>query len=298
MSEKPSGYRRGALGLDTTGSREAFFGLGCGVLYGLTSPLIGQPLDTVKTKMQAQTTYMKGGMFNTFSTVVRNEGFFALYKGLLPPLVGSSIFRAIQFGVYNSVYANLKTYPHMQSTIPFTFGIENRVVLAGIFASTCRALVESPLELIKVRRQVGTPWDIRSLYKGFGVTWMRTTGLMTTFFILVDSMVRHAPELVNTPGIGPFIKGGVCATIAWWFVWPFEVLKSQIQGNTPGPKSLWARLVYVARSGGILGLFRGIIPGSLRSLIANGSSMIVFSTCQDMRAKYFEKNNVKDKIQS
>lgn len=212
MSEAKPAYRRGALGLDTTGSREALFGFGCGVLYGLTSPLIGQPLDTVKTKMQAQGSYMRGGMFNTFSNVVKNEGFLALYKGLLPPLIGSSIFRSIQFGVYNSTYANLKEYPGMQSSVPFTFGIENRVVLAGVLASTCRSLVESPLELIKVRRQVGVSWDIRSLYKGFGVTWMRTTGLMTTFFCLVDSMVRHAPDLTNAPGIGPFIKGGVCAT--------------------------------------------------------------------------------------
>ncbi len=35
-------------------SREALFGMGCGVLYGLTSPLIGHPFDTIKTKMQAQ----------------------------------------------------------------------------------------------------------------------------------------------------------------------------------------------------------------------------------------------------
>jgi len=37
-----------------SGWREAFFGFGCGVLYGMTSPLIGHPFDTVKTKMQAQ----------------------------------------------------------------------------------------------------------------------------------------------------------------------------------------------------------------------------------------------------
>jgi solute carrier family 25 carnitine/acylcarnitine transporter 20/29 len=73
-------------------------------------------------------------------------------------------------------------------------------------------------------------------------------------------------------------------------VWPFEVLKSQIQGNTPGPKSIFGRLVYVAQNGGLLGLFRGILPGSLRSLIANGASMVVFSTCQEMRAKYFENH--------
>lgn len=29
-------------------------GLGCGVAYGITSPLVGHPIDTIKTKMQAQ----------------------------------------------------------------------------------------------------------------------------------------------------------------------------------------------------------------------------------------------------
>jgi hypothetical protein len=33
--------------------------------------------------------YRTGGMMRTFATVIKNEGFFALYKGLLPPLIGS-----------------------------------------------------------------------------------------------------------------------------------------------------------------------------------------------------------------
>jgi len=45
---------------------------------------------------------MNGGMLKTFSNVVRREGFLGLYKGLLPPLIGSSIFRAVQFAAYNA----------------------------------------------------------------------------------------------------------------------------------------------------------------------------------------------------
>ncbi|KAL0486651.1 mitochondrial substrate carrier family protein L [Acrasis kona] len=214
-TKQPTGSnpsRRGGLGRDVTGTKEAVFGFACGVLYGITSPLVGQPLDTVKTKMQAQGGYMSGGMVGTFKNVIRNEGVLALYKGLLPPLVGSAIFRSIQFGVYNSAYANLKTVPGMTTNIPGTFGVETRVIAAGLLSATCRSLIESPLELIKVRRQLGQTWDVKSLYQGYGVTWMRTTGLMTTFFILEDSLVRHAPELINTPGVGPFLKGSICAT--------------------------------------------------------------------------------------
>jgi len=47
-------HHRGAVVGSGGGLKEGLFGLGCGVLYGITSPLVGQPLDTIKTKMQAQ----------------------------------------------------------------------------------------------------------------------------------------------------------------------------------------------------------------------------------------------------
>jgi len=175
---------------------EGFFGILCGLAYGVTSPLVGQPFDTVKTKMQAQKEYNKGGMMSTFVKVVRTEGFFALYKGILPPLFGSTIFRAVQFGTYSAAYTWMRDVPWLCREIPLTGGLEVRVVAAGVFASTIRSLIESPLELIKVRRQVGQPWKLTQLYTGFNVTWVRTVGLMTTFFVLVDSLVRHAPGIL------------------------------------------------------------------------------------------------------
>lgn len=274
---------KGALMGAGSGLREGLFGFGCGVLYGMTSPLIGHPFDTVKTKMQAQEGYRTGGMMRTFATVIKNEGFFALYKGLLPPLIGSGIFRSVQFGVYNSSWAILRDWSFGRKEIPGTGGLEVRVVAAGLVASTARTVIETPLELIKVRRQMGQAWKFNELYRGFNVTWIRTCGLMCTFFILVDSGVRHLPNLINAPYVGPFLKGGLCSTISWWLIWPFETLKSQVQGNTPGPKGIFSRLAFVAQTGGLAGLFRGIVPGSTRSLLANGCSMIVFTQCQSLR---------------
>jgi len=39
----------------------------------------------------------------------------------------------------------------------------------------------------------------------------------------------------------------VCSTVSWWIIWPFETLKSQVQANTPGPKGLFRRFLFVAR---------------------------------------------------
>ncbi len=109
---------------------------------------------------------------------------------------------------------------------------------------------------------------------------------MCSFFIMVDHLERHHHTLITTPLLGPFIKGGVCGTLAWWTVWPFENIKNQMQANTPGvrPDAGWVeRFRWVLKHrGGVLGLYRGLGPGSLRALVANGSGMIVFTKCQEI----------------
>jgi solute carrier family 25 (mitochondrial carnitine/acylcarnitine transporter), member 20/29 len=57
----------------------------------------GHPFDTIKTKMQAQDGFIKGGgMMQSFSTVLRTQGIAGLYKGWWPPLWGSGIYRSTQ----------------------------------------------------------------------------------------------------------------------------------------------------------------------------------------------------------
>jgi len=163
-----------------------------------------------------------------------------LYRGLVPPLIGSTIFRSIQFTVYGATYGALRDSTFATSTIPLTDGLQYRVIMAGVAASTARALCETPLEFVKVRRQTGQRWmvaetsaealrhplrELTHAYKGFVITWMRTLGLMTSFFIMVDHLERHHRDWITIPVFGPFIKGGVCATLGWVVVWPFETVR-------------------------------------------------------------------------
>lgn len=140
---------------------------------------------------------------------------------------------------------------------------------------------------------------------------MRASGLLTSFFIMADSLERHYPSarplrpppppqapratltcalygavpwppgVVSMPGIGPFVKGGLCATAAWWVVWPLELLKSQVQAGGPSTLSLHQRVRSIVRErGGLRGLYRGLGPGTARSILANGSSMVIFTYVQ------------------
>ncbi|XP_038048376.1 solute carrier family 25 member 48-like [Patiria miniata] len=260
--------------------KEGAIGLGVGVLYGVTSVCVGHPFDTIKTKMQAQVGFEKDGLFRTLTKTFKTQGIIGFYRGSIPVLWGSGIYRSTQFGVFESVYTFLDN-PFCKNEIPMTGGLQIRVLLAGACGSTARAIIESPLELAKIRRQTQQTWQFRGLYKGFGVHWCRTMGLMCTYFILIDTQRRHFPQVFNSSVIGPFLVSGTAATLAWWIVWPLEYMKSQVQGNYGKDMPVLTRMRLVVKErGGFLALYRGIGPGTIRSFISNGTSMIVMANAQ------------------
>lgn len=68
-----------------------------GLCAGLTSVLVSHPLDTIKTRiMTNQDTSIKQAFWNVMQTVVKKEGFHALFRGLPPSLyqaaLGSTLF--------------------------------------------------------------------------------------------------------------------------------------------------------------------------------------------------------------
>lgn len=55
--------------------------------------------------------------------------------------------------------------------------------------------------------------------------------MLGSFFIMCDYLERFTPDLMAVPLLGGFVKGGVCATAGWAIAWPFEVVKSKVQGK-------------------------------------------------------------------
>ena len=97
--------------------------------------------------------------------------------------------------------------------------------------------------------------------------------------------------VADDPVLAPLFKGGVCATGAWILCWPFEIAKNQIQAQAPGPNTLFARLRYMVREEGARAFSRGLAPGVLRSIFANGTSFFVYLSCQRNRDRILNVNN-------
>ena len=51
----------------------------CGFAYGTTTVIVGQPLDTIKTRMQAKGT--GSSMISTATLIFKQEGIAGLYRG-------------------------------------------------------------------------------------------------------------------------------------------------------------------------------------------------------------------------
>jgi len=259
--------------------KEGTYALITGTLYGATCIAVGHPFDTIKTKMQAQASYIEGGgLFKTLVKIVRKEGFVGLWRGWLPPLFGSSIYRSTQFAVYEALYTKWHS-DEMRSIIPFSGGIEVRVVAAGFSAATCRAIIESPIEYAKVKRQTGQTWYLKNVYTGFKMQWVRTGGLMTIYFMMIDSIRRHT-DLMHSK-LGQFFASGFSSVVGFWIVWPFETIKNQLQAETKNVGNTFReRVSYLTKTHGAFGLFRGIVPGTASIFLRNGVAMIVMQWAQ------------------
>jgi solute carrier family 25 carnitine/acylcarnitine transporter 20/29 len=250
-----------------------------GASYGFTTVIVGQPLDTIKTRMQGMPSTSKQSMIQIGRHVFMREGVRGLYRGGLPLFIGGSMMRSAQFGVSGkcSDILNKSKLPDYK-----LFGIFNyKVILAGIAGGLGRGLIEAPTDFLKVRRQVEQSWTIKQILEGTGVTLARNTFLYSSFVLYMDLSKQcceagYVPSWLTNEGgtnLTPFAKGAICANLAWLTIWPADVIKTQRQsGNYCSMKVL--QLLRENISSGRM--YRGLFPGLARSTIANGCSMVIY----------------------
>jgi len=244
-------------------------GFAAGAAYGVTSVVVGQPLDTIKTRMQTRSAGapIGAGAMLSARQLLATEGLRGLYRGGVPIMLGGSLFRSAQFGMYEVTVRALR---NRGPTHRLGGVLDWQVAVAGAAGGLARGVVEAPFEQIKVSAQVGRTqeWTLRRLFEGCSVTLGRNVILFTTFSVSADVL----PPLVKG-GLSPFWTGALCANLGWLACWPMDVVKTQRQSGQYAGRSARHLLLDAARSGL---LYRGLLPGLARSTIANGSAMVVY----------------------
>ncbi|GJQ15315.1 hypothetical protein GpartN1_g7106.t1 [Galdieria partita] len=119
-----------------------------GASGGISNVLLLHPMDTLKTRFQARSFSLPGSYYTSlveaFYSIIREEGIWALYKGMGPALVGSMISWSLYFQSYHLFKSRLSSWGETSLT-HFTSS-----TCAGIV--TC--LVTNPFWLVKTRLQL------------------------------------------------------------------------------------------------------------------------------------------------
>jgi len=281
-----------------------------GSLGGVASVYVGQPLDTIKVKLQTFPHLYKNATecgLRTFQT----DGLRGLYAGTVPSLVANVAENAVLFMAYGAaqnlvgelVGKNRKDLNTVQNA------------LSGSLASVCSATVLTPLEMVKCRMQalhetaalkgqssnrVGPLALIKGIvvnegpaapFKGLSAAIVREMVGYFCFFGVYE-MVR---EFFVRPGmtkddIGAartILAGGLGGIALWIPSYPIDLVKSRIQvlhtGKEKAPNFVVV-MMDITKKEGPMALYCGIKPTLVRTFPATGA---LFLTVEKSR-KFLE----------
>ncbi|KAK3033902.1 hypothetical protein RJ639_033537 [Escallonia herrerae] len=158
-------YRKQLLkfsGNEETTNSERFV---AGAAAGVTASVLCLPLDTIRTKLVAHGGEALGGVIGAFRHVIQTEGFFSLYKGLVPSVMSMAPAGAVFYGVYDILKTaylrspdgrqrmlNMKQQDHELNVLEQLELGPVRTLLHGAIAGACAEAATYPFEV--VRRQL------------------------------------------------------------------------------------------------------------------------------------------------
>lgn len=254
--------------------------------------LVGQPLDTVKVKMQACPD-IHPNPIKCFMTTLRNEGLFrGLYAGTSPSLVANVADNAIIFCAkgYCNNFIDTITGRTGDARTPLDHA------LAGFCGGFFSSLVLCPTELIKCKLQIMHEKGLKpkpalsltsgiiknegflGLYRGFRPTLGREMIGYFAFFGVIEKtkeLFAHHTSLDRDHFLVSFIAGGNGGVALWLSIFPFDVIKTrmQIENSNIGLSRMFANIV---RDEGARNLYRGLMPTLVRTWPATAALIFTY----------------------
>ncbi|CAG5185838.1 uncharacterized protein ALTATR162_LOCUS11416 [Alternaria atra] len=284
-----------------------------GYVSGAAGIIIGNPLDLIKTRLQAgktaqnvEPTTATGAVTapNSFKGHFENAG--TLVRGATAPILTYGALNALLFMTYNRTLSLLNDSP----TSPTNF---SKVFLAGATGGLASFVVSAPTELVKCRAQVATSatttsWSvardvwrtegIRGLYYGGGITSVRDAvgyGFYFWSYELSKQAWSSPDDSDRETAMKVLLCGGLAGVITWASIFPLDVIKTRVQTqilHAPvrdgeqsallGSEAPRARLssVEIARQAyrteGVGVFFRGLGICSVRAFVVNAVQWAVY----------------------
>mmetsp|Transcript_31908 Transcript_31908/g.48941 ORF Transcript_31908/g.48941 Transcript_31908/m.48941 type:complete len:292 (+) Transcript_31908:109-984(+) len=268
--------------------------MGAGCVAGGIEATCVWPMEFIKTQLQLQSK-AKGaklpytGMIGGLKYTVQTTGFFSLYRGLAPTLLGSIPKAGIRFGLNAVIKDNLRD---KQGNL--TMG---KQFLAGLGAGVSEALIiVAPVETVKTKCiELNQPFvqgmkhiikteGIGGVYQGAAATALKqgsNQGLRFMWFNKYKDIVTNNGEKKITPLMG--LLGGMSAgCFSTLGNNPFDVVKTRMQGTQASNySSTLDCFKQVLAKEGVGAFYAGVVPRLGRVVPGQGIIFMSFETIQD-----------------
>ncbi|KAG8929006.1 hypothetical protein FRC02_006134 [Tulasnella sp. 418] len=270
-----------------------------GSVAGAAQVIVGQPLDTIKTRAQIAPPGMFKGPLDILVKTVRKEGILALYKGMTSPLIGIAGVNSLLFASYAVSKRIVSPFPNL--SLP-------EIALAGGMAGFGNAILASPVELFKIRMQgqYGSPDDKRlravfrevakdglrrGIMRGYWATVAREIPAYAGFYTGFEYVKRKFQKKYGQQlPVWALLTSGSFGGISYWLCcYPLDVVKSRVQLAKEPPRGLdyiTSEMRAVIRTDGVRGLFKGLSPSLLRSIPAAAATFATFELTKDFLEKH------------
>ncbi|VDK70988.1 unnamed protein product [Onchocerca ochengi] len=238
---------------------EIFKNFVAGGVGGAFCVTTGHPFDTVKVRLQTMPKVVPGtpplyaGAIDCARQAIVKEGFFALYKGMSAPIVGTTPLFAVYFGSCALGKWLQQTSPDQEMTF-----VQN--LCSGGLAGICTTVIMVPGERIKCLLQVqhsgptnssavhyNGPVDvvrklykqggIRSIYRGSMATLLRDVPASAVYLATYEylkTLFARGSTTKNLSPLSTLAAGGLAGIANWSICIPPDVLKSRLQTAPEG----------------------------------------------------------------
>lgn len=265
-----------------------------GSLGGTANVLVGQPLDTIKVKMQTFP-HLYPSSIKCFKSTLKTDGIIkGLYAGTMPAIVANVAENSVLFCAYGacqSLYAKLR---YSSNNIESLGALDKAI--SGSGAAFFSSFTLCPTELIKCKLQAAREKMGTTDLSAFKVTRdiVKSNGFTGLFRGLTSTMAREMPgyffffggyettkllisgeEKKDISLPVTILAGGVGGWCLWAAIFPFDLVKSRIQVDNLN-EGLIAVTSKVVREEGILGLYRGLGPTLVRTFPSTGVLFVAY----------------------
>jgi len=289
-------------GGEVNAARDGVIDFVAGAIGATVSVYVGQPLDTVKVKMQTFPHLYPNLIECTKQTLLKDGVARGLYAGTVPSLAANIGENSVLFAAYGGcqkLVARATGVDKTENLGMFANG------LSGFLAAFWSSLVLCPTELVKCRlqamresealagrpppkigpgkltgqilRQDGVP----GLFRGLTATFTREMPGYFFFFMAYEA-TRHVltPAGKTKDEIGALrtvVAGGVAGVTLWTIIFPADVVKSRLQVSGASTPMLTV-MADILKKEGLARLYSGLGPTLLRTFPATGALFLAYET--------------------